>query len=1030
VPDNTYLNISVHDSKSNKTLATNETFNKTEEYINLSGIDPIKHPSIYLQAHFQSNRTETPILYDWAVNWSPLKKPPELISRIEDRIIIEDIPDQLIVDFSTYFEDPYSPPGLLNYTVDYNSEPDNVTLGVEGAQLFATSLVENFTGTVSVGILCGNTYHLTRSSNIFNITVQNVNDAPSWKSVLPPIALAEGMSKTTEWSLDHYVDDAEDDEMEYIITPENDNITAQVEQDNHLTVTAQGDYFGAANINIYAYEFHNHAQTTGNRTLPVTVNPVNDPPSVELLSPRDGAVLGDGNVTFNWRAFDVDNIIDDLTFELFLDTIEDPRTYKSDIAGNSFSVGGLESGTTYYWYVKPSDGEFSGNCLNGTWSFSIDENLSVTEVVLLSPLPGETVNTTTLNLSWEIMNLTEGEPIYHVFLGNRGDNLTEIDRTLESWYIIGGLADNTDYYWMVIPVIGTFQGRCYNGVWHFTINTTFEIVYNISVEADVEKLDVIHGEDAVFNITLTNRGNVPTMVNFAYLGKLSGFINATDTIVLFPGNTTNILVNLYDTALIAPRSYDLSIEISHPGGKKKLIIPVNIITGDADPGEEKSDSPEKRSISAWLYVAVVIALLLVMAGLFIVVRKRRNEEEESDKISTDTIDADIVKPGESPFSQPLTSYIPPAEQPAPQFAPSVKHEYAQKTGRAVPSAFPASPQTPKEEVRSIEAILAGVRPQIPPTPQPPAVPAPPPLVEQLPLRAGEQTRPSASPGPQAIPSGPQIVGIDTQFSISDMFLIYVDGRLVKSTSLETKLSEGMDEDIMSGMLTAITDFIKDSFSEESGALKTLQYGKMNIYLERGVGMYLAVVFHGHAPHNLREKMRWLLIRLWEKYKLKLKAWDGSMDGLDGLDIMLRSLMGEAEPQISEPTKVPTTPPVGSAGPMVSTATEAVMCNICMGVVKTGLQITNCGCGNKFHKSCGDRIGVCPKCNTPLIVSPPALEKVESGVQGPLTAAVPEVPLPRGLMPPPPEEILKDETKMLPEYSGQRAGESGEMKINI
>ncbi len=155
-----------------------------------------------------------------------------------------------------------------------------------------------------------------------------------------------------------------------------------------------------------------------------------------------------------------------------------------------------------------------------------------------------------------------------------------------------------------------------------------------------------------------------------------------------------------------------------------------------------------------------------------------------------------------------------------------------------------------------------------------------------------------------------------------------------------------------------------------------------------------------------------------------------MDGLDGLDIMLRSLMGEAEPQISEPTKVPTTPPIGSAGPMVSTATEAVMCNICMGVVKTGLQITNCGCGNKFHKSCGDRIGVCPKCNTSLVVSSPAIDKVEAIAQGLLQATVPEVPLPEGFMPPPPEEILKDETKMLPEYSGQRAGESGEMKIDI
>jgi len=177
-------------------------------------------------------------------------------------------------------------------------------------------------------------------------------------------------------------------------------------------------------------------------------------------------------------------------------------------------------------------------------------------------------------------------------------------------------------------------------------------------------------------------------------------------------------------------------------------------------------------------------------------------------------------------------------------------------------------------------------------------------------------------------------------------------------------------------------------------------------------------------------MRWLLIRLWEKYKVQLKAWDGSMDGLDGLDEMLRSLMGESEPKVSEPAKAPESPPVGSAGIVVSTVAEAVMCNICMGVVKTGLEIINCTCGNKFHKSCGDRIGVCPKCNTSLVMNSPATKMEGTDAQGILQASATEVPIPQGYMSPPPEEMLKDETKMLPAYSRQRAGDTGEMKIDI
>ena len=185
-------------------------------------------------------------------------------------------------------------------------------------------------------------------------------------------------------------------------------------------------------------------------------------------------------------------------------------------------------------------------------------------------------------------------------------------------------------------------------------------------------------------------------------------------------------------------------------------------------------------------------------------------------------------------------------------------------------------------------------------------------------------------------------------------------------------------------------------------------------------MYLAVVFHGEPPHDLRERMRWLLIRLWETYKLKLKVWDGSMDGLDGIEGVLGSLMDQIGPQESGTTTAAAPLPESqAAGPVVSIATEAVMCGICMGVVKPGLEITTCGCNSKFHKACGERIGTCPKCSMSLVRSPPVLGKIEE--KG-------DVPLPGNYLPPPPEEILNDDTKMLPEYSGQRAGERNEFRV--
>jgi len=139
-------------------------------------------------------------------------------------------------------------------------------------------------------------------------------------------------------------------------------------------------------------------------------------------------------------------------------------------------------------------------------------------------------------------------------------------------------------------------------------------------------------------------------------------------------------------------------------------------------------------------------------------------------------------------------------------------------------------------------------------------------------------------------SGPTIMDADTDFSISDVFLIYIDGRLIKSVSFDTSIREEVDEDILSGMLTAVKSFVADSFKEESGGLKTLQYGKMTIYLERGVTMYLAVVFRGEPHYDLRKKMRKAIIYIWEKNKVYLKAWDGGYDGLENIGTDLAESM--------------------------------------------------------------------------------------------------------------------------------------------
>ncbi len=87
------------------------------------------------------------------------------------------------------------------------------------------------------------------------------------------------------------------------------------------------------------------------------------------------------------------------------------------------------------------------------------------------------------------------------------------------------------------------------------------------------------------------------------------------------------------------------------------------------------------------------------------------------------------------------------------------------------------------------------------------------------------------------------------FSIDEIFLIHESSGLLIShvSSSESKMSS--DGDLISGLLTAIKDFVAESFKSNSGSqnLYEIQYGNSRIILERGLYSYLAIVISGQEP---------------------------------------------------------------------------------------------------------------------------------------------------------------------------------------
>ncbi|HCY84153.1 MAG TPA: hypothetical protein DHV36_03355, partial [Desulfobacteraceae bacterium] len=118
------------------------------------------------------------------------------------------------------------------------------------------------------------------------------------------------------------------------------------------------------------------------------------------------------------------------------------------------------------------------------------------------------------------------------------------------------------------------------------------------------------------------------------------------------------------------------------------------------------------------------------------------------------------------------------------------------------------------------------------------------------------------------------------YQVEQIFLVHGDTGIV----LEHVVAEGamiQDPDLVSGMLTAIQDFVRDSFStdgesESDGDLDTLRIGSnRSVWVEKGEHAFLAAVIRGNPPMELRTFYREIIEDLHLKAGSALAAFDGN-----------------------------------------------------------------------------------------------------------------------------------------------------------
>ena len=128
------------------------------------------------------------------------------------------------------------------------------------------------------------------------------------------------------------------------------------------------------------------------------------------------------------------------------------------------------------------------------------------------------------------------------------------------------------------------------------------------------------------------------------------------------------------------------------------------------------------------------------------------------------------------------------------------------------------------------------------------------------------------------------------YSVEQAFLIHRETGLL----LQHVVAEGsteQDADMVSAMLTAIRDFVRDSFNLPSGdSVDALQVGELTVWVEQGQHAILAAVIHGNAPQRLREVLQDVLVAIHLEYRHRLASFDGNTSAFDGSGRFLQPLL--------------------------------------------------------------------------------------------------------------------------------------------
>jgi hypothetical protein len=124
--------------------------------------------------------------------------------------------------------------------------------------------------------------------------------------------------------------------------------------------------------------------------------------------------------------------------------------------------------------------------------------------------------------------------------------------------------------------------------------------------------------------------------------------------------------------------------------------------------------------------------------------------------------------------------------------------------------------------------------------------------------------------------------------VDEVFLMTPNGMLLKHYT--RRLRPDQDTDIMAGMLTAVQNFIKESFDEAGGRLNEIRFEHYDILISHGKNVVIAAIISTKKPERLRSQLRNATDDIESQMGERIKQWSGDRKELGDVDTIMKKFL--------------------------------------------------------------------------------------------------------------------------------------------